>query len=85
VRTRDWKYVRYPHGDGSPDRHLAELYDLANDPEESHNLIRDPAQKERIARLSAELDRLIKEAGIERDVMPLDAGIKNVLPDLKIR
>jgi arylsulfatase A-like enzyme len=85
VRTRDWKYVRYPHGDGSPDRHLAELYDLAKDPEESHNLIRDPAQKERIARLSAELDRLIKEAGIERDVMPLDAGIKNVLPDLKIR
>ncbi len=85
VRTRDWKYIRYPHGDGSPDRHMAELYDLANDPDESRNLIRDPAQKERIARLSSELDRLIKEAGIERDVMPLDAGIKNELPDLKIR
>ncbi len=28
VRTDDWKYIRYPHGDGSPDRHLAELYNL---------------------------------------------------------
>ena len=34
VRTDDWKYIRYPHGDGGPDRHLAELYDLKNDPEE---------------------------------------------------
>ncbi len=28
VRTDDWKYIRYPHGDGSPDRFTAELYDL---------------------------------------------------------
>ena len=28
VRTDEWKYIHYPHGDGGPDRHLAELYDL---------------------------------------------------------
>ena len=32
VRTDDWKYIHYPHGDGGPDRHLAELYDLKRDP-----------------------------------------------------
>ena len=25
VRTAEWKYIRYPHGDGKPDRHAAEL------------------------------------------------------------
>ena len=33
---RRWKYIRYPHGDGSADRHLAELYDLKQDPDEAH-------------------------------------------------
>ncbi len=28
VRTDRWKLIRYPHGDGSPDRFTAELYDL---------------------------------------------------------
>jgi N-acetylglucosamine-6-sulfatase len=39
VRTADWKYVHYPHGDGGPDRHQAELYDLRSDPGETKNLI----------------------------------------------
>ena len=26
IRTADWKYIHYPHGDGSPDRYQAELY-----------------------------------------------------------
>ena len=43
VRTAEWKYVHYPHGDGSPDRHLAELYDLRNDPGE----IEEPDQRAR--------------------------------------
>ena len=34
VRTDEWKYIHYPHGDGAPDRHMAELYDLKNDPGE---------------------------------------------------
>jgi hypothetical protein len=35
--------------------------------------------------LHAELDRLLKATGVEKDVMPLDLGIKKGLPDLKIR
>ena len=34
IRTEEWKYISYPHGDGSPDRHLGELYDLKQDPAE---------------------------------------------------
>ena len=43
VRTDRWKLIRYPQGDGSPDRFTAELYDLAADPHELRNLIDDPA------------------------------------------
>ncbi|MDQ3621721.1 MAG: sulfatase [Verrucomicrobiota bacterium] len=85
VRTDRWKYMHYPHGDGSPDRHLAELYDLQADPEERRNLINDPAQAAQLAELKAELARLKKESGLEKDPMPLDEGIKMELPDQKIR
>ncbi|MFO0866341.1 MAG: sulfatase [Gemmataceae bacterium] len=34
VRTDRWAYMRYPHGDGTADRHLAELYDIKGDPEQ---------------------------------------------------
>lgn len=51
IRTRDWKYIHcYPQGPN-------ELYDLKNDPGESHNLIDDPAQQERIWKMKYELDR----------------------------
>ena len=72
VRTDDWKYMHYPHGDGRPDRHMAELYDLKNDPEETHNLIRDPKYAAKIKELQTELARLMKETGLEHDKMPLD-------------
>lgn len=85
VRTEDWKYIHYPHGDGKPDRHLAELYDLRRDPDERHNLFRDPKQAGRVAELQAELARLMAEVGLKDDVMPLDEGIKAQLPDQKIR
>jgi arylsulfatase A-like enzyme len=87
VRTPDWKYIHYPSGDGGPDKHLAELYDLAHDPGESKNLIGDPAQAPRIATLQTELARLMAETGLtpETDKMPLDEGIKSALPDQKIR
>jgi hypothetical protein len=42
VRTDSWKYVHYPHGDGGPDRHMAELYNIEFDPEERYNLIGNP-------------------------------------------
>ena len=85
VRTDDWKYIHYPHGDGGPDRHKAELYHIKADPDESRNLIDDPRYAGKVKELQAELARLMKARGVEKDVMPLDEGIKAELPDLKIR
>jgi len=85
VRTDEWKYIHYPHGDGGPDRHKAELYHISVDLDETRNLIDDPAQQSRIVELKAELDRLLRDTGALPDRMPLDEGIKDELPDLKIR
>jgi arylsulfatase A-like enzyme len=87
VRTADWKYIHYPHGDGGPDRHQAELYDLKKDPAELVNLISVPGSSKALADLQAELTRLMAAAGLtaSTDKMPLDAGIKKELPDQKIR
>jgi len=87
LRTDRWKYIRYPHGDGSPDRHMAELYDLSTDPGETTNLIKDPLQKDTIQQLGKELLARMKEVGLtpETDKMPLDQGIGTELPDEDIR
>lgn len=78
VRTDEWKLIRYPHGDGQPDRFKAELYHLKDDPYEMRNLIDDPRHAAQRAKLERELDRLSREAGPEN--MPLYEGIINVLP-----
>lgn len=80
VRTAKWKYIRYPHGDGQPDRHLAELYDLEADPLEVRNLAADPRQAEQVKAMQAELERVMKDAGALPDKLRLDEGIRNVLP-----
>jgi N-acetylglucosamine-6-sulfatase len=87
VRTDRWKYIRYPHGDGTPDRHLAELYDLQHDPEERVNLINDPDSRQMVTSLREELERLMRESGLTaaNDRMPIDGGIRTELPDQKIR
>jgi len=87
VRTDEWKYMHYPHGDGSPDRHLAELYNLKADPDERQNLINDPACAKKLKELRAELVRLMKATGLtpKTDKMPLDEGVKQALPDQKLR
>ncbi len=87
VRGDRFKYIRYPHGDGGPDRHMAELYDLQSDPAERHNLIADPAFAAAAQDMQARLERAMKAVGIspEGDPMPLDQGIGTALPDEKIR
>ncbi len=85
VRTDDWKYIRYPHGDGAPDRHRGELYHLKEDPLETRNLIDVPSAAGKLGELRAELARLMETAGALPDRMPLDEGVKSSLPDRKIR
>jgi arylsulfatase A-like enzyme len=86
LRTNRWKYIRYPHGDGSADKHLAELYDLGVDPLESKNLVNDPAHANTVAELRVELDRLIEFYGDgQPDSMPIDQGIQSGLPEQSIR
>jgi N-acetylglucosamine-6-sulfatase len=87
VRTESWKYTRSPHGDGSPDRHKAELYNIEFDPEERHNLIDRPKYAAVVQEMQRELLKVMREVGLtpENDTMPLDAGIKQELPDVKIR
>ncbi|MBM4035909.1 MAG: sulfatase [Planctomycetes bacterium] len=85
VRTDDWKYIHYPHGDGGPDRHKAELYHVKSDPLETRNLIDDPAFARTLSALRRELERLMKSAGALPDRVPLDKGVKAVLPDKSIR
>ncbi len=85
VRTDEGKYVHYPHGDGSPDRHMAELYHLKEDPGERDNLIADPACAERVKELKALLHELMEQADALPDRMPLDEGVKQELPEESIR
>lgn len=85
IRTDRWKYIRYPHGDGGPDRHMAELYDIKADPDETKNLIKDPRHADLIKRLDAQMHALMKQTDALPDKMPLDEGIKSGLPDPKIR
>ncbi|MBM4040726.1 MAG: sulfatase [Planctomycetes bacterium] len=85
VRTDEWKYIHYPHGDGGADRHKAELYHLKSDPLETRNLIDDPAHTPKLAELKAELQRLMAAAGALPDRMPLDEGVKAILPEKSIR
>ncbi len=82
LRTEEWKYVRYPN---SPTPHKAELYHLAEDPDELVNLIDDPRHRARVAGMHAQLDVQLKALGAWPDVMPLDEGIGQQLPDADIR
>lgn len=59
IRQGDWKYVYHTRADGShgPER---ELYNIARDPKEFHNLASDPTND---ARMKAMHAALIKETG----------------------
>jgi arylsulfatase A-like enzyme len=87
IRTEEWKYIHYPHGDGSADRHLGELYDLKQDPDENTNLVRRVDYSAMVQRLQTELNELMAATGLtpQTDKMPLDEGIKKELPAQNIR
>jgi N-acetylglucosamine-6-sulfatase len=85
IRTDQWKYMHYPHGDGSPDRHMAELYNIQEDPNETRNLIDRPEYASLVESLKKDLRDLIRKADGIPDKMPLDEGIKSELPDKDIR
>jgi len=85
IRTERWKYIRYPAGDGGPDRHKPELFEIAADPEEARNRIDDPSCVTVLQELRAELDRLMAATGALPDRMPLDEGVKKELPDARFR
>jgi N-acetylglucosamine-6-sulfatase len=79
VRTDEWKFIRYPHGDGGPDRWTSEVYHLKDDPQETRNLIDDPSAAAKLKELKAEHERLKRETS-DPDSMPVDQGIKQTLP-----
>jgi N-acetylglucosamine-6-sulfatase len=79
VRSGNWKFVRYPHGEGD-DRHKAELYDLQRDPLENRNLASDPKHADTLVRIQVELNKLLKNYPRSLEDLPLDEGIKQTLP-----
>jgi N-acetylglucosamine-6-sulfatase len=87
IRTDEWKFIRYPHGDGSPDRHTPELYNLRSDPGELRNLAQVKRHASTRRKLEQQLAALLAAEGLtpDKDAMPLDQGVKAQLPDQKIR
>ena len=75
VRTERWKYIEYPefHGkSGNEKRDFPaefELYDLATDPDEAHNLFGDPKCAAQVEKLRADLTRL-RRALADPDLPP---------------
>jgi arylsulfatase A-like enzyme len=85
VRTDDWKYIHYPNGDVRPDKYLAELYHLKEDPLEKNNLINVPEAHKKLEELRAELYRLQKETRALPDKMPVNPELRMELPEESIR
>ena len=85
IRTDKWKFIRYPHGNGEPDQHLFEFYDLENDPNETTNLSQSPQHQVSMMRMNNELLRMLSDLRLENDPIPLDEGIQNQLPAQSIR
>jgi arylsulfatase A-like enzyme len=59
LTTRDWRYLRYANGD-------EELYDIANDPHEWHNLARDENHRPRLTEMQRRLHETLAPLGAAR-------------------
>jgi arylsulfatase A-like enzyme len=53
LSTRDWRYIRYSSGE-------EELYHIANDPNEWHNLVRNPQSQEELIKFQHKLDAMLR-------------------------
>jgi N-acetylglucosamine-6-sulfatase len=60
VRNQRYKYIHYTDLDG-----MNELYDLASDPYEIHNIINNPGMANILQELKKELNRLLRQTGAE--------------------
>jgi len=60
VRTQRWKYIHYLELDG-----MDELYDLGSDLYEMMNVIDQPVARKPLARMRAELERLLRQTTIK--------------------
>lgn len=69
IRTQDYKFIRY-HGIWDTD----ELYDMRNDQEEIHNLIRSPEHQATIAKLSKQMFKMLEESGGLKMPLKADRG-----------
>ncbi|MFO1095238.1 MAG: DUF4976 domain-containing protein [Planctomycetaceae bacterium] len=65
VRQGDWKLIRYPQVD------VTQLFNLAEDPHEIHDIAQDPAQSERVQSMLAVLAEQQKLWG---DMQPLSVA-----------
>jgi N-acetylglucosamine-6-sulfatase len=66
---------------------MAELYHISEDPLERRNLIADPEYAKVLALMEQELILAMAAVGLDQtnDIMPIDEGIKEALPDQKVR
>ena len=78
VRTRDAKLIKYPGHD-----EWTELFDLANDPYETKNLVADPKQKKLLERMTAEFDQQVKATGYAKPTHADPEGSVNEGPNAK--
>jgi arylsulfatase A-like enzyme len=65
IRVGDWKLIRYPEINRS------QLFDLAADPAETHDLVADPASEPKLKELMARLEAEQKRLG---DTLPLTSA-----------
>ena len=56
LTNRDWRYLRYANG-------VEELYDIANDPHEWHNLARDENHRPRLTEMQRRLHETLAPLG----------------------
>ena len=85
VRTDDWKYVHYPHGDGNAGPPHGRAVSPEVRPRRTTQPDRRSSVRRKLAELKAELGRLLQQTGGLPDRMPLDEGIKSELPDAENR